>query len=100
MFNRKRSRAIDDFAIELAREFANRCPPGNQQDEPSQTAKIARAVDDACNRAAAFRREQDLGMYGRAKLGTSFKMELKQIGYQAEFVNELTSLLLLTMSGK
>ena len=100
MFNRQRSRAIDDFAISLAREFANRCPPDNRPDNPGHRAKVASVVDETCNRAAAFRREQDLGMYGRAKLGTAFKLELKQIGYQDEFVDELTGLLLVTMSGK
>ena len=100
MFNRQRSREIDDFAIALAREFANRCPPGDRPDEPGRPAKVARAIDDACNRAAAYRRERELWMYGKAKLGTAFKMELKQLGYQAEFVNELTRLLLQTMSGK
>ncbi len=100
MFNRQRSREIDDFGIGLAREFASRCPPEERRDKPGQTAKLARAIDDTCNRAAAYRRERELGMYGKAKLGTSFKLELKQLGFEDEFVDELTGLLLLTMSGK
>ncbi len=96
----KRSRDIDDFAIALAREFAGRCPPGEGQDEARKPAQVARVIDDVCNRAAAYQREKRLGMYGRAKLGTSFKLEMKQIGYPEEFVDTLTRQLLFSMSGK
>lgn len=95
----KRSRDIDDFAIALARDFAGRCPP-SEGGETGKAAQVARAIDDVCNRAAAYQREKRLGMYARAKLGTSFKLELKQIGYPAEFVDTLTRQLLFTMSGK
>lgn len=95
----KRSREIDDFAIALARDFAVRCPP-EKDGEVAEAARLARAVDDVCNRAAAYQREKGLGMYGRAKLGTSFKLELKQIGYPEQFVDTLTRQLLFTMSGK
>ena len=99
MFNHRRSREIEDFAISLAREFARRCPPEEKQGR-ERTELVARAIDDTCNRAAAYQREQRLWMYGRAKLGTAFKLELKQIGYSADFVNTLTTQMLLNMSGK
>lgn len=100
MFNRRRSREIEDFAVSLAREFAARCPPHETQDGQLTTARLARAIDNTCNRAAAYRQEQQLGMYGRAKFGTAFKLQLKQIGYPREFVNTLTTQMLLNMSGK
>jgi len=99
MFNHRRSREIEDFAISLAREFARRWPPDGKQDR-ERTAQVARAIDETCNRAAAYQREQRLWMYGKARLGTAFKLELKQIGYPAEFVNTLTTQMLLNMSGK
>ena len=100
MFNRQRSREIEDFATALARDFSNRVPPGAGRDDMGQTAQLARAIDDTCNRAAAYQRQRRLGLYGKAKFGTSFKLELKQIGYPDEFVDDLTRQLLLTMSGK
>lgn len=100
MFDRKRSREIEDFAIGLARDFAGRCPPGESQDAAPKAAQLARAIDDACNRAAAYQRERRLGMYARAKFGTSFKLELREKGYSEDFVDTLTRQLLLTMSGK
>jgi hypothetical protein len=100
MFNRQRSREIEGFAVALARDFAARCPPGEAQDGEQARMRLARAIDDASSRATAFQRERQLGMYGKAKLGTAFKLELKEIGYPEEFVASLTRQLLLKMSSE
>ena len=86
-----------DFAIELAEEFAKRCPPDARA---KSKMSVARAIDDICNRAAAYQREAHLGVFGRAKFGTEFKFRLKETGHEPEFVDELTTKLLITMSGK
>jgi hypothetical protein len=86
-----------DFAIELAEEFSRRSPP---EASAKSAIGLARAIDEICNRAANFQREQHLGLYGRAKFGTEFKFRLKEGGYPPEFVNELTTKLLISMSGK
>ena len=91
------SRDVADFAIELAQEFAKRSPPSAG---PKSAMGLARAIDEICNRAAAYQREQRLGLYGRAKFGTEFKIRLKEGGYAPEFVDELTTKLLISMSGK
>lgn len=93
----KRSREIDEFAVALAREFSGRIPPGTAA---AESTRLARAIDDICNRAKAFQREKKLGMYGRARVGTSFKLELKSAGYPSEFIDDFTRHLLLIMSGK
>jgi hypothetical protein len=93
----KRSGEVDDFAIELARDFIKRVPPDAALGESS---KLARAIDDACNRAKAFQSDKKLGMYGRAKVGTAFKIELKSAGYPTDFVDDFTRHMLLIMSGK
>jgi len=98
MFNRKRSREIEDFGIALARDIAGRCPPADAHEGDHISMRLARAIDEACARAAAYQREQRLGMYGKAKLGTAFKMELKQAGYPEELVDNLTRQLLFKMS--
>ena len=98
MFNTKRSREIEDFAIALARDIAGRCPPAEAQEGDHISMRLARAIDEAFTRAAAYQRERRLGMYGKAKLGTAFKLELKQTGYPEEFVDSLTRELLFKMS--
>ncbi|MGH8766541.1 MAG: hypothetical protein ACRET8_12575 [Burkholderiales bacterium] len=97
MFGFGRSRELDDFATGLAREFIGLIPPG--ADLPA-AQKVAKAVDQVCNRAKSYYREHSLGIYGRARVGTAFKLELKHAGYSDEFVNDLTRQLLFIMSGK
>ncbi len=88
---------VTDFAIELAQEFARRCPPGTGT---KSEMGVARAIDDISNRAAAYQKKMQLGIYGKAKFGTEFKFRLKETGHAPEFVDELTTKLLISMSGK
>lgn len=99
MFRRLRPRELEDFATELALEFSKHCPP-DKLGKDARAIKLARAVDDLCNRAAAFQRDKQLGLYRKAKLGTAFKLQLVGSGYTKEFVDELTYTLLIKMSGK
>lgn len=98
MIKRTQSQEVDDFAINLAQEFSKRCPPERLQGGHAAMV-LARAIDDVCNRAAEFRCARDLGVYGKAKLGTEFKLQLKENGYPVEFIDELTQKLLISMSG-
>jgi hypothetical protein len=97
MFGLGRSRELDDFATGLAREFIGLIPPG--ENLPA-VQKVAKAIDQVCNRAQSFHRERKLGIYGRARIGTTFKLELKNAGYPQGFVDDLTRQLLFIMSGK
>jgi hypothetical protein len=97
----KRAREIEAFAATLAHDFAGRCAPDKASAaDRSAAMQLARAIDDVCNRATAYRREQDLGMYGKAKLASTFKLELKEMGYSADFIDALTRQLVLKMSAK
>ncbi len=97
MFGFGRSREVDDFAIGLAHEFTRLLPPGAER---PTAQRVAQAIDSVCNQARTFQRTKRLGIYGRAKIGTSFKLELKNAGYPSEFVDNLTHQILLVMSGK
>ena len=88
---------VADFAIELAQEFSRRCPPELAE---RSTMAVARAIDEICNRAAQFQSAKRLSWFGRARFGTEFKTCLKENGYLQEFVDELTTRLLISMSGK
>jgi len=98
LFNRVSNRDIEQFATEVAREFAKACPLADTRGERSSLRKLARSIDAACERAAAFQKEKKLGVYGKAKLGTAFKWELKELGYEDEFVDEFTRNLLMRLS--
>ncbi len=98
LFNRVRSRDIEQFATEVARDFAKACPLAEMQRERSSVKTLARSIDAACARVAAFQKEKKLGWYAKAKLGTTFKWELKALGYDDEFIDEFTRNLLLHLS--
>ena len=97
MFERLFSKDVENFATELASEFARRCPV-EKMGEGAQSSVLAKAVDELGNRAQAFQRERKLGLYGKAKFGTEFKLKLKELGYADQFAQELTHSLLIRMS--
>jgi hypothetical protein len=100
MFGKPKSREVEDFATTLVQEFARRCPAGAPRDTPQRAAAMARAVDDACDKASGFRRAKGLGFLGKAKFGTAFKLQMVEQGYAEDFVDELTRRLLIAMSGR
>ena len=97
-FKSKRSREVETFAVELAREIGGRCKPEAAYEADRISMALAHAIDDACRRATEFQREKRLGMYHRAALGTAFKFELKDLGYDKQLVDGLTRQLLLKIS--
>jgi hypothetical protein len=99
MLERLLAKGVEDFAIKLAQDFAARHSPQEGASDVN-AAVLARAVDDVCNRAADFQRARRLGIYGKAKFGTAFKLHLAELGYPDEFVDEFTRRLLISMSGK
>ena len=100
MFERLRSKDAENFAIELVREFSRRYPPDVSALGAPRTAAFASAVDELWRRAADFQRAKRLGIYGKAKFGTAFKYQLKELGYGEDLVDELVRTLLIRMSGK
>lgn len=99
MFKRLGSQDVEDFAIELALEFSRRLP-ADRLLKGAHASNVARALDHVYNRAAEFQRERRLGVYGKAKLGTAFKLQLGESGYPEDFVGEVTQALLIRLSAR
>jgi hypothetical protein len=99
MFKRLLSKDVEEFAVGLALDFGKRVPLEVWRKGIRPTL-LAKAVDEVCNRAADFQRARGLGVYGKAKLGTAFRLQLKESGYPDEFVGELTQTLLLRISAR
>jgi hypothetical protein len=98
LFSWGRNRDIEQFATGVARDFAKACPAAETQGERAAVKKLARSIDAACERAAAFQKEKKLGIYGKAKFGTTFKWELKALGYDDDFIDEFTRNMMLRLS--
>ena len=99
MFERLWSKDAENFAIELVREFSKRYPPDAAGQGTPRTAFV-NAVDDLWRRAADYQRAKRPGIYGKAKFGTAFKYQLKELGYADDLIDELVRSLLIRMSGK
>ena len=83
---------VDEFALKLAAELAQRYPPELENSQPRRRnpQRLAKAFDAAFNNALEFQREHKLGVYGKARLGNTFKWELKRLGYPDDFVDLTT----------
>jgi len=83
------------FGQALAQSFIERLPPspglGSKQFEARARDNLARLT----KQIAAFRNTTKLNLYQKAKLGNAFKWTLREAGYEAQYVDELTEWLML-----
>jgi hypothetical protein len=91
----KKNAQIDAFGIELANEVAKRVPlqPKTPVATRKGNEKYAKALDHALDLAVRFQRDNNLGVYGKARMFNAFKWELKRLGYPEEFVDPTTAAL-------
>ena len=95
-FGTKKNTRIDEFGVQLAKEFARRCPlePRAPSTKKRGTEKYAKAIDHSVNLAVAFQRDNRLGVYGKARLFNTFKWELKRLGYPDDLIDNTTAAVL------
>jgi len=93
MFDFGKRSLVDEFAIKLASELAQRYPSELENCVPKRRnpQRLAKAFDATFNNAIRFQLENKLGIYGKARLGNTFKWELKRLGYPDDFIDLTTS---------
>ena len=91
---------VSEFAKSLAGEIALRYPPAINQDSKQHMSvdRLTRVVEDVCEKARAFCKEQRLGVIGKAKLGNALRWELEALGYRRDFVEMTTEAVIVTIS--
>lgn len=100
MFGKDSNEALDEFARSLARELAARCSPewiAESKGKKAET-KLRKALDLLQRKATDYRRDNELGVYGKARIGNSFQWELKEMGYEAPLVEQATKGVILSLS--
>ena len=82
------SSKVNDFAKNLANDIAKRYPPAiaNSPEQMISHKRLTTILEESFSRAAEFQKGQKLGWFGRAKLVNEFQWQLKEIGYDAKFV--------------
>jgi hypothetical protein len=85
------SRKVDDFAKSLAQDLARRFPPAAESRSDKGAAnQLAVVTEGLYARAVRFHQENHLGLYRKAKLGNTFRWQLKELGYSAGFIDKVT----------
>ena len=102
MFFGKSSNAeLDEFAKELVSNIVAKLPPGTEP--PTGQGKraernLARSLNRVLDSARSWQREKKLGVYGRARVANTFKWELRDQGYDDDFIEEATKALVLALN--
>jgi hypothetical protein len=93
---------VEDFAKSLAADIAKRYPPAleSQPGKRPSVNRLTRIIEDVCEKAIAFNKEQSLGWLGKAKLGNAFRWELTELGYRKDFVEFATEAVIVHLSRK
>lgn len=86
------NKEIDGFAKTLAQDLAKRYPPELDKSKEKKISqnRIAKVLEDAYGKAIQFKQEHKLGLYKKARLGNTFKWELKELGYSEKFIEIAT----------
>jgi hypothetical protein len=96
-----RRKEIDAFATALAQDLARRFPPKSEERrDKGAKNQLTSITDGLYTQAAKFRQDKELGIYGKAKLGNTFRWRLKEVGYSGGFIDEVTHGLVLRLAKK
>jgi len=94
IFGLFRDRELESFARELARELSLRVPPATVTAEratnPGFQATLAKAFQHVFLSVRNYCREHKVGLLKKARLSKIFQDELVSLGYQGDFVKEVT----------
>lgn len=93
---------IDEFARSLVSEIARYYPPEPDADGARKVSqkKVASVLEGSLKKAVDFKKQHKLGIYKTARLGNTFRWQLKELGYGETFVEALVKDLVIRLSVK
>lgn len=91
---------VEAFAKTLAQDISKRYPASLDQQAGKRPSvnRLTRIVEDACAKAVDFQQLHKLGWIGKASLGNSFRWELREMGYQKDFIDLATEAVVVHIS--
>ena len=94
------NKELDEFAKGLAQSLAKRYPPSLETAQAKKISvnRVTRVLEDVVEKAVEYNRKNPLGIYGKARLGNTFRWELKELGYSEKFVEVATEGLIVHVS--
>jgi hypothetical protein len=102
LFGSVSGKQVDEFAATLAQELAKRYPPALDQGGQRRLSqkRLTTILEETFNKATDFRAKHNLGVYKKARLGNTFRWELKELGYTDKFIEVATEGLIVYISRK
>jgi hypothetical protein len=101
MFGLFDTHTVDDFARSLAQDFARRFPPANEaRTDKAVSSQLSVVSEGLYARALRFHQENKLGVFRKAKLGNTFRWQLKELGYSDDFIEKVTKGLVVRLAQK
>jgi len=103
LFGSVSGKQVDEFSRMLVEEVFKLRPPNSAvgPGNPGMSLKnLEKKVDTLFEKATAFRREHNLGIYKKARLANTFRWEMTERGYDTGFVEAVTEKLVIAVSKK
>lgn len=93
---------LDEFAKGLAHSLAKRYPPSLEAAQAKKISinRVTRVLEDVVEKAVDYNRKNPLSIFRKARLGNTFKWELKELGYSEKFIEVATEALIVNVSRK
>jgi len=102
IFDRFSGKSVDAFAKQLVGDLAKRYPPSLENSPQNKIShnRVAKILEDIYQKAIEFHKDSKLGVYRKARLGNTFRWELKELGYSKHFVDLATEGLIVYLTRK
>jgi hypothetical protein len=102
LFGSASTKDVDVFAKNLAQDVARQYPPALDKEGGKMLSekRMARILEDVCNKALAFKEQHKLGVYKKARLGNTFRWELESLGYSKQMIETATEGLVVYLTRK
>jgi hypothetical protein len=96
------SKQVDEFAKTLASDLARRYPPAMDKGGARKLSqkRLTSILEETFGKAVAFKNDNSLGVYKKARLGNTFRWELQELGYSEKFVETATEGLVVYIARK
>lgn len=94
--------SINEFAEKLTAQLIKRYPPelDNQPAKRPSVNRLARILEDACDKVVEYQAQMKLGWFGKARLSNKFRWNLLEAGYSKDFVKFATEAIVVHISRK
>lgn len=96
------TKKVDAFAHSITQELAKRYPPSMASNAGRKISPkgVSNILEGVYEKAVEFKKDNPMGFYKVARLGNTFRWELKDLGYDEKFIELATEGLIVYLTRK